>query len=309
MVLKRKLRSIKKSGELFLASENDLDLTEFSKDEFYADLKLAKLFNFSRTPIKNFIGIPKLNKLKTLIADNSQVENLSNIHSMPNLTSISLKNTPVSRDPHFFLSVYIGTFRKISQINGKLIPENVKKTAAMYPDIASYLVNVGWMVTKPVPTEEEFDALCKKYGINPYTFVPQADHDVYYSNSADPQRSSGMYDPNRDISFEFNLHQNLELPDNFEDKIIKLRGLHDHMLLKSQALFGIVHQESFNYNQSFSDRISKVLKFYGFDINDRDNAEISSLVNEIVKSVIERDSYLDSRQSLSGPKHQNDAPL
>jgi hypothetical protein len=130
----------------------------------FPNLKILILKN---SPLKSLATLPPLPKLKTIIADKSQIEVLTGLGTHPRLTSLSLAKTPVSQTPNFRLAVLI-LIPKLSNINGIAVTQSERHASEAYPPIAKQLVNKGWIVPGPPPSEADFRYLVGYFEITEF---------------------------------------------------------------------------------------------------------------------------------------------
>lgn len=253
--LERRIHSLRTSGRLNLPSEREFNPQLLSEKKYLADIRLTKYLNLSRIPLTTFEGIPKLPKCIELMADNIQLENLKNIAAFPHLRKISLKNSTNISDKQLNLSLIIALPELVS-INGKIIPDVLKKKAKKYPTYAASLINKGWIAEIPCPSGDEMMQICDKFG------VEYIDDDIGLDDSDDER---GIVDN--------------ELEYNFEDTIAFLHKAHEDMLVRSQAIFGIVGDE-----EPFNAQLSELLASHGVNIEPDDSVGLLHVIQTLCDS-------------------------
>ena len=270
--LQRRLLMAKRTGNLVLANEQNVDLNVFSYPEFSKPLSIVKMLDLSRTNISSLEGITKpFPKLATFIADRTQISDFKNFRVLSNVRSFSLKQTPVSKVPHYKLSLLlcVGSKNVITSIDGVTLSKKLKSMASEYPQpISSELVNRGWLAEYPVPSEEQFQQLCIKYNIE--------DSSEF---SINPQEKQPM--TNLPENIEDGEEEDIDNID-FEDLIKNLHQKHEDMLMKGQAMFGLIAEDK---NAYLSGQISSIFKSHGLKIDSNSDQNILDSVNKLCQTV------------------------
>lgn len=156
---KEKEKQLIKSGKLDLNGEIIDNLA------FIRQRPSLKILDLSYTSITSLEGLPFQPKLEYLILDYSSIINFKNASSISQISKISLKNTPVSKIPHFKLSLLLICGKNLRIIDGKIIPEKLKNKAKQFSPNAAKLVDCGWMIESPFPDEADIKDFCLAYGI------------------------------------------------------------------------------------------------------------------------------------------------
>ena len=222
MWLERKMHSLKKSGQLFLSSERNIDVKVFSDPKFSKDIKkLTKVFIVSRSNLTTLENIPKMPKLNELNIDYTEIKNFANILAFPHLRKISFKGCPNLQLESAQLSLVIA-LQELTSINDKQIPQGIQKKAKEFPEIASKLVNAGWMAIYPCPKGKDLKEICDYYKV-------KYSDDEFESDSTE-------YDVDHEEDIEFDANDD---DFNFEVCLHVLHEKHEEMIRKSQAMFGI----------------------------------------------------------------------
>lgn len=159
--LKRHLPELKKSGILDLSTELTFSPEALSDRSFAPYRKLVKILNISGTMADDLSGICSFPNLKRVIADNSLIKSLASFSSFKGITEISMKNTPVSNSPHFYVSVSLLLSPEIKIINGRSPTTKIDK----FPSVIPVLINKGWLLPSLNPTEAEIISACSKYDV------------------------------------------------------------------------------------------------------------------------------------------------
>jgi hypothetical protein len=153
-----------------------------------------KTLNLSNLPLKSLETLAAHPNLKMIIADNSQVEVLKGLGSHPCLTSLSLVGAPVAQAANFRLAALI-LIPKLSSINREPVTAGERHLSESYPPIAKQLVNVGWIVQYPPPSEADFRYLAGHFGVNgsdaDFVLPPVTKSKTMSPPSSPPQRETG----------------------------------------------------------------------------------------------------------------------
>lgn len=262
---KQKERKLNKTGKLDLSCEVLEDLS------FIGSRPSMKVLDLSFTSILSFEGLAIQPKLEHLILDGSTISSFKNASSIANITKISLLNTPVSNIPNYKISLLLVCGKNLRIINGKIIPENIKKKVNNYPPIASKLVDRGWIATYPCPDKEELFTLCGEFGI-------QFDQ---CSSLISTQKGS-LFKSNdiNDIINEYSIHhdelikrsQFMKQPDHYCSMSVTDSN-RDYSMKDFQ-------NDYYDYNQLPS-LVCDIIKKYGFSVDEGDPVDTitSSLIN------------------------------
>ena len=150
-----------------LSLERMLDFSEKEITNLSVLNEQPKLFRLilNKTPLKSLESLPVQPNLHEIIADNSQIQSYSGFTRLSKLTSISLENTPLSKQPHFRLACLVVIGPKLCSINNEPITSEERKAAARYPLIAKYLIEAGWPIAVPCPKNDEFKNYASQYHI------------------------------------------------------------------------------------------------------------------------------------------------
>lgn len=182
----RRVMLANRSGKLSFASEKNFDISLLSKNGLGKNLKLLNTLDLSRTSITTLEGMKRLPKLSTFTAVGSNLSDFKNFAAIRGCPKVNLRNTPLSRRPNFKLSLYLVMKESIIQIDGERIPDTVKVRAKSYPKFVGDLINKGWEIRYPCPSDDELQKLCDEYKVN-YEYFPN-DCD-YESSSSQTQES------------------------------------------------------------------------------------------------------------------------
>lgn len=156
--IERALCEMRKTGRADLSRQPFVDLSELSSSRVMRELDL------SHVQIESIAGLPFQPNLRTFIANGSSILSLRNFGAIPNVESVSLRDTPVSRDPNFVTALLI-ICPNIAIVNGRMVSSRIKERAARYPDVVVRLVDAGWMPTYPCPDDSELKEACEEFEV------------------------------------------------------------------------------------------------------------------------------------------------
>lgn len=269
--IQRRVLIVKRTGNLQVCNEPSIDLKAFSLPEYTKIIPIIKLLDLSRTNITTLDGIPKpFSKLTTFVADKSQITDFRNFKVLANARSFSLKQTPVSKHPHYMLSLLlcVGT-EKISTIDGQIIKGKLKSMVNKYPQpITSELINKGWMAEYPVPTGKRYHELSEEYKVDPSSS----------GNVVSPKQVSITNLPE---IIDDDEEEDIDEIDG-EVLISRLHEKHEEMLMKGQAMFGLISEDR---NAYLSGQISSIFKAHGLQIDSNSDQNIIEAVNLLCHNV------------------------
>lgn len=165
------LQCLKTSSCVNLEGEHIDDLSRLGQP------RMMRQLNLSYVQLPSIEGLKPLPNLETFIADGSQISSLANFSAISGIRKLSLRQTPVSRDPQFALSVLL-VCPALTSLNGRQISEIARTRAERYPDIGRRLVDNGWMAEWPAPDDDKFAELCVEFGVQEVDAVePGADEE------------------------------------------------------------------------------------------------------------------------------------
>jgi hypothetical protein len=164
------LQGLKHSTRVDLEGEHIDDLSRLGSPKLMRQLVL----NYVQIP--SIAGLKRQPQLETFIADSSQISSLTNFISIENVRKLSLRSTPVSRQPTVPLSVLL-VCPNLVNLNGKLISSTLKQRAANYPPDGRKLVNAGWFAVFPYPSDAQLYQLSLQFGLASATTSVQEEED------------------------------------------------------------------------------------------------------------------------------------
>lgn len=250
--ISRRLPLIKKSGKLNAAGERNFDVDSLATPEVARALSLVKHIDVSRTPLETLVGFPNLPHLSSFSADNTQIANFKNFSVLQTAASLSFKGTPLAELPTYHIGLVLAVGGKsLSSIDGKVVPARVRKQCKTYPSFCGELVNRGWIPEWPCPDGTELLKICELYDVEPEfpSFVP------YKFDSSAPAEVETL---------------------EFEDLVRKLKEEHEEVLMRGQALFGIINREG-----EFADKVADVLRGHGVELQDATEEGIVDTVRDL----------------------------
>jgi hypothetical protein len=148
-----------RSGKLRITTVDRPDLTAIKSRASLKEL------NLSKTKLTSIEGLAAQRNISAFIADDSALESFANFSAISNASTYSLKNTPLSEDPLFRLSIALLSAAPSVVVNGSLISEAERKKAALYPPFTVELLNAGWKLVWPCPAPKEMCELCRQHNV------------------------------------------------------------------------------------------------------------------------------------------------
>lgn len=263
----RRLNSIKRSGRLIVSNEPQFSIEMLSDPEHVKLLSMMKYIDISMTKTVSLQGLVSLPHLQTFIANSTQIANFENFQAISSVSSFSLKNTPVSKHPHYKLSLCLVIGSGISTIDGKVISQTLKNRVEKYPPIAGRLVNMGWMAEYPVPAEDRFRQLADECELT------YSEHEIHPYVDEDEQEGE---EEMLELSHIFD-----EINTDFEDKIQLLRGKHEEMIEKGMAIFALIDEDKTDDDTEVAEKISSVFKSHKIEIDSSSDESILQAVADL----------------------------
>lgn len=264
--LNKRLYPVKKEGKLVLSNDPNVDLQVVSSPRFANELRFVKSIELNRSPLQSIEGLRRFKNLVNFSADRSQISSFINFKVLQGISTVSLKETPVSSHQGFKLSLLLVLGDSLKSINGQIVPTNLRKRVSTYPSIAADLIDKGWVAEYPCPSDKIMKQLCNKYGVKYQGASIQTleEEELNVSGKTDNQPD-----------------------DHFEDIIFELREKHEEMLVKGQALFGIIDGSLFFDDQDLdtSEKIVSIFESHGLNINASSNEDLLKSVEMLCTSV------------------------
>jgi hypothetical protein len=124
-----------------------------------------KELNISRTKLTSIEGLAVQRKLQVFNADNSLLGSFKNFSAIASASIYQLKNTPLSNDSNYLVSILILTRSHRPIVDGKLIPAAVRRKADTYPLFVRDLLNAGWKLVYPCPEPHAMRDLCRQLNV------------------------------------------------------------------------------------------------------------------------------------------------
>ena len=143
---------LRRTGCADFSGQPFVNLREFGSSRIMREL------NLSYVQIDSISGLQLQPNLRTFIANGSSILSLKNFGAMPNVESVSMKESPVAQDPNFVTALLI-ICPHVAVVNGKMVGGRIKHRASQYPSVAARLIDAGWMPEYPCPDEETLKQL------------------------------------------------------------------------------------------------------------------------------------------------------
>ena len=263
--LSRRLHTLKRTGVLTLIKEKNVDLASLQIKDMCSYIQFIKTLDLTGTPIQSIENLPFLPRITSFIADYSELQNCINFSAISTTTSISVKKTPLSKLPHYKLSILLAVGPNIVKIDGKMISPVLLNRYKKYPEYVRDLVNKGWVVEYPCPSPSKLLSLCKQYKVE----IPDEEEQTEFP-------------PDEEETF---VEEEAPVVD-FDSLAQKLWNQHEDMLQKKQAMFGIIDDDESDITQDeseFGNRIAALFKSHGYEVNPSDNKSILEAIDELCK--------------------------
>lgn len=289
-----------KQKEKTLNSTGKLDLSCEALDglSFIGSRSSLKVLDLSFSSILSFEGLAVQPKIEHLILDGSTISSFKNSSSIANITKISLQNTPVSKIPNYKISLLLICNKNLRIINGKIVPESLKKKAKSYPPIAAKLVDQGWIATYPCPDEAEILTICCEFGI-PFDQLPS----TLKTNKSSPFKSNDI----GGVIAEYSARHEEMIQ---RSQIMKKPNHYCSMSVtdsnRNYLLNGFQDNETFmNQKYDFDQLpflVSGIIKKYGFSVDEGNPVDTitSSLIN--IFSIAEGNEIINQNDTSNSKK-------
>lgn len=162
-----RLNHAKKTGKLLFPGELMLNSEHFALPEFKQIAKLIKEIDLSYTKLISIENFPHMPNLRTFCANGTRISKFNNFLALKcnDSLKIELKNTPLSLQNNFKLSLLVLFDDKLVSINGKTISQKLRAQAKQYHPCCAQLINKGWQITSTPPDEDSVKNLCEEYGV------------------------------------------------------------------------------------------------------------------------------------------------
>ncbi|KAH0790058.1 hypothetical protein GPJ56_005953 [Histomonas meleagridis] len=243
-IIKKRLPTLKKTGRLSLANEKEFKLLDLAQIHC---LSILKILDIRGTYISSIEGLPLLPSIHTFIADNSQISSLLNFSSVSNASKISLKNTPISKSSNYKLAILLVCPNLVS-INNTIITESLKKKSQTYPHgTIRKLIDKGWVLEYPCPTQERLQELMEQYHI-------ENEEIIFHEES----KSLTDNENEEDIDFDMCIDE--------------LRNKQEKMFLEAEHLFDL--DDQMLNKSSLDENLEKLFKSNGIMVDLKSNASV-----------------------------------
>jgi hypothetical protein len=162
--LSRRIPAMTRSGQLVLNSEHSLDLRVFSYPNFVKTyVPMLKHLQLSGTTVTSLDGLPPLVHLQSFVADRSGIDSFANFRAIAPASKISLKETPLSEQQNYRLSILLICGSNVASIDGVGISCSLRTRASTYPSHAGEFIEKGWIVEIPCPDNERWQVLSERF--------------------------------------------------------------------------------------------------------------------------------------------------
>jgi len=144
-------------GCLVLTGCGDDDLGELRK------MWTVKVLDFSYSEISSFEKMPELPNVERVIGAGSRISSAKGMFSIRSAFNVDFSNTPLSKTLNYKLRLCVLFGKRLTVIDGKLVPAGIRKKAMEFPEIAADLINAGWEICYPCPCNDEIQKLADKF--------------------------------------------------------------------------------------------------------------------------------------------------
>jgi hypothetical protein len=209
---------LKRTGKLSFAGEQLFDPAVLSRPHLVGVLRFVKVLDISGAQATSLQGCPHFPRLVIFVGNRSGICNFTNFRVLKTATTISLKETSVSKLPTYRLSLLLalGSDNQLVSLDGCQIREELKVNVKSFPQYCHDLANHGWIATRQPPPNRDLEELCTTYSVE-LPFIDSDDED---------EESSGSF-MKKSIATEF------------EGMIVALREHHKDVWRKGKAQFGL----------------------------------------------------------------------
>lgn len=115
------------------------------------DPSLVNFIDISGNPIKTLQSLPQLKNLEKIIGDNTLIESFEGVIEQPNLTIISLVNTPISKSKYFILMTLIAFGHSLNIVNDYAITTRDLDNQLKYNSIIHDYIFKGYIIEQLKP--------------------------------------------------------------------------------------------------------------------------------------------------------------
>ena len=188
--IQTRISEINQRGKLDLSQEARFNPECFKLKSFSPYLKLIRVIDLSNTSITDLTGFVRFPSLSTFIANHTPISSFANFSILKGITKISLKQTPISNNKSYQLSITTLLMPEISIIDGKIISDSLKQKAQKLGKLTASLLDSGWIMPFPIPNSYEIMDECHKRGIN----VDSSDFDDLSSDETENSELTNISD-------------------------------------------------------------------------------------------------------------------
>ena len=179
--LQLKIPEINKSGKMDCSKDGRFNVESLKIKQFSPYFNIIRYLNISNTSITDLSSFPKFPALTTFIANQTQISSFTNFSVLLGITKISLKDTPISHEKSYLISLTALLSPNLSIIDGKIISESTKEKAKNLGKLVCSLIDSGWIMPIPIPNSYEIMDECHKRGIS----FDSSDFDEFSSSGLD----------------------------------------------------------------------------------------------------------------------------
>lgn len=289
--LLQRINLLKKTGKLNLCHTCIKDFSFFTPKLFSNQFQFVHILDASYTKITSFYGLAKLPNITTVNGDNSLINSFENFYSISSAYNYSFMNTPLSKQKHYKLSIFILSSGRAIQIDKKAIPNLVKQRASKYPAITAELLNAGWELEFPPPSEDRFSELAKEYKIE----IPKQKEQSFTPSKTSFLETQEHLTTEQQEQDQQTINQLIEIGD-FQNLSEKLLQQHHLMIMKNLENFGLVQKDemlnssenqqcdtSTDEDAEFINQMKVLFSQYGQTLDISSNQSILNAIDDLLK--------------------------
>jgi hypothetical protein len=256
--LSRRVLLLKRTGQFSFASESAFNPAALAHPSLASLIRVVKVLDISRTPVTSLTGCPIFPRLAVFVGARSKLENFANFRALKSASTISLKETPLSKLPAYRVSVLIGlgADSPLTSLDGSQVSPALRAHPATFSQTDTELVNRGWLPRPRVPEFAALQTLCEEFGVPPPSLVSD---DGPFSMEESESRD----------------------PDDFNALLIRLREEHREVWRKGKAQFGLLADD----DENLSDEVIALLQKYQLTEQGASDVDVFAVVQSLCAEV------------------------
>lgn len=213
-----------RTGKLNLSNVAEPDLSLIKTRSTLKEL------NISRSKLTSLEGLAYQPNINLFNADSSQLSSMKNFSSIARASMYVLKGTPLSKQPNYLIGLIILSEEKII-VDGKHVANHWYKKAEGYPSFTRNLLNAGWKIEYPCPSNEVLREVCRQFNVE---YVEDSDQDPV-------------------INMNYNQYDEEEEPANYLELIDMLMNRHNECINEASRNFKLLDMTDETFAQEIRD--------------------------------------------------------